>query len=296
MYSRVVGSLPTCPKIAITGNAAATVKNGYLRPPDILVAGDVAQIIRRISERPGGIGGGHSDLRQPNGRTRWWSSRTDSEPRGRACGASAVDLVRAISRGLASVSNPVIVDDSQMFGGLVAANYDLLPASVRVFGSHGGFVGGGLATAVGLAIAHPSLAVMALVGDQGFTNGLQALAAASEHRAPLVILVCNNGASVSLRRQADFDGLRTLNTSVLTNVEYMSYAAVSEGFGLTAVVETWPGDTPGSDVAADRLTSEICRALATRRPCLIEVVVPSRPAFWSGIWRTCGFEERPPSP
>jgi acetolactate synthase-1/2/3 large subunit len=298
MYPRVVGSLPTCDKIAITSNVASTVKNGYLRSSDVLVSGEAGRSLRRIAQELGPFQDPWSNTRQGED----WpplplvaeALRRDEPP----CCESAVELVRAIARGLSTVDHPMIVDDSQMLGGLVSAHYSCLPNSIRVFGSHGGFVGGGLATAVGLATAHRDLGVLALVGDQGFTNGLQALAAASEHRAPLVILVCNNGASVSLRRQADFDGLGASGQSVLGNVERMNYAAIAEGFGLTAIVERWPDETRRSDAvaaASDRLASEIGRALLTRQPYLIEVVTPSCPEFWAGVWRTDGFEDEPGS-
>ena len=93
-----------------------------------------------------------------------------------------------------------------MFGGLIAKHYSLLPRLTRVFGSHGGFVGGGLPIAVGLAAACPDESIICTLGDQGFTNGLQALAVVGEQRVPLLILVCNNGSSVLLRKQAKHDG------------------------------------------------------------------------------------------
>jgi acetolactate synthase-1/2/3 large subunit len=298
MYPRVVGSLPAYNKIAITSNVASTAKNRYLKSSDVVVPGEVGRTLRLMAH---GLAPFHG----------LWSNTEHGEewsPPPRAAAApgqdhpqrceSAVELVRAIARGLSTADHPIIVDDSQMLGGLVAAHYGCLPPLTRVFGSHGGFVGGGLATAVGLATAHRTLEVLALVGDQGFTNGIQALAAASEHRAPLVILVCNNGASVSLRRQAVFDGLGASGQAVLGNVERMSYTAIAEGFGLTAVVERWPDETRRSDAvaaASDRLASEIGRALLTRQPYLIEVVTPSCPEFWAGVWRTEGFEEEPGS-
>lgn len=298
MYPRVVGPLPACDKIAITSNIASTVKNGYLRSSDVMVAGEVGQSLRRMTQELASLHDLSSNIGQGEERPALPQMAGAAGRDESSCCESAAELVRAIARGLSTVDRPLIVDDSQMLGGLVAAHYSCLPSLVKVFGSHGGFVGGGLATAVGLATAHRGLGVLALVGDQGFTNGLQALAAASEHRAPLVILVCNNGASVSLRRQADFDGLGASGQAVLGNVGRMSYAAIAEGFGLTAVVERWPDETRRSDAvaaASDRLASEIGRALLTRQPCLIEVVTPSCPQFWAGVWRTEGFEAEPGS-
>jgi acetolactate synthase I/II/III large subunit len=278
MYPRVVGPPPTCRKLALTSNVAATTKNGYLTVDDVLIPGDVCRAIRAIVDR---LAGSDTPPRRP------WAVPVQRHPR---CHPSAVELVRAVARGLPSVLDPVIVDDSQMFGGLVARNYHVLPENTRVFGSHGGFVGGGLATAVGLALANPELHVLTTVGDQGFTNGVQALAAASEHQVPLVVLVCNNGASVSLRTQADFDGVGVL--APLNNVAPMSYAAIATGFGFSVTRHVWP-DGERSEAIADasrELTVEIKRAITARRPHLIELVTPSSPEFWAGVWRVEGLE------
>src|SRR5262249_20895178 len=127
---------------------------------------------------------------------------------------------------------------------------------------------------------------------QGFTNGVQALAAASEHQVPLVVLVCNNGASVSLRKQADFDGLGD-GGPPLGNVAPMSYAAIATGFGLSAALHVWPEDASRSDAvaaASRELTAEIKRAITARRPHLIELVTPGSPEFWAGVWRVEGLE------
>jgi acetolactate synthase-1/2/3 large subunit len=282
MYPRVVGPLPACRKIALTSNIAATAKNGYLASSDVLVSGDVCRAMRRITEQLA--------CSEANPRRRPWSVLAPTDP---GCHDSAVELVRAVARGLPAVLHPVVVDDSQMFGGLLARNYQYLPDTVKVFGSHGGFVGGGLATAVGLATAHPELHVLSTLGDQGFTNGVQALAAASEHQVPLLILVCNNGSSVSLRKQADFDGLGDGGLPALSNVAQMSYAAIATGFGLSAALHVWPDNTPWSEaigVASRELTAEIKRAITARRPHLIELVTPSSPEFWAGVWRVEGLE------
>ncbi|MGH3449396.1 MAG: thiamine pyrophosphate-dependent enzyme [Haloechinothrix sp.] len=89
-----------------------------------------------------------------------------------------------------------------MLGGLVARLPGYLPPDTRIVGSPGGFVGGGFATAVGAAMSGSPAPVLYLLGDQGCTNGVQALAAAGEIDVPVVALVCNNGSSVSLRKQA----------------------------------------------------------------------------------------------
>lgn len=297
MYPRVVGPLPRCHKLALTSNPAATGKNGYLDSEDVLLAGDVATTMRRIVDdlersRP---------VRAVPDAPRSWA-QSGGAPHAAPIRPpvtyrdSAAELVCAVAHGLDGAPRPVIVDDSQMLGGLVVGNYHHLPAPIRVFGSHGGFVGGGLATAAGLALADPRLYVLVTLGDHGFVNGVQALAAIGEHKAPLVVLVCNNGTSVSLRKQAGFDGLGTAATS-LGNPPQLSYAAVAEGFGLSATLVVWPSDLRRSAevrAASRTLTAELRRAMAARRPHLVELMTPESPSFWAGVWRSEGLEGLPP--
>ncbi len=289
MYPRVVGSLPDCPKIAITGNLRATAKNGYLARGDVVVLGDASVTLGRLAA----------------------AVRADAAPSARRSAAlpddvrvesaagcdSATALVNAIGTALARATRPTIIDDSQMFGGLIANNYDLVPPGVRVFGSHGGFVGGGLATAIGVALADPDGTVLCTVGDQGLTNGVQALAVAGERQVPLLVIVCNNGASVSLNKQARSGGLPFDSArSIIGNNDAMSYPTLAAGFGLSTSVVAWPdcrSGRPRLAEAADRLSTAVAAALERRRPHLLEVITPDDPDFWAGIWNVEGFESAP---
>lgn len=210
MYPRVVGPLPDCRKIAITSNERVTAKNGYLNRDDILLVGNVATNLSRIAARVEAIE--HQPVRV--------NEKLDGAS-AEGC-PSAVALVAAVANGLRDAAQPMIVDDSQMMGGLIANNYELLPKPLRVFGSNSGFVGSGLPFAVGLAASSPGTSVICTLGDQGFTNGLQALAVAGEQQIPLLILVCNNGSSVSLRKQARHEGAEIASDSFLANNDAMN--------------------------------------------------------------------------
>lgn len=282
MYPRVVGPLPLCPKITITSRPEASWKNGYLRAGDIVLEGDPGRILRALADEI------CPDL------------RTDTAPAldrpGHTAGSgspSAKALVQALGDTLAHLERPVLIDDSQMLGGLVSRHFTLLPASVRVLASHGGFVGSGLAMAVGTASS--SGPVLCLLGDQGFTNGAGALAAAGQLGAPLVAVVCNNGSSVSLRTQAEADGLDLgdLRTSLLGNNNRMNYAAIARGYGISARSMHWPGDTSDPDAiatAAQRVLATLTDAQASNRPFLLELITPDDPEFWAGVWNTNGFD------
>lgn len=286
MYPRVVGTLPSCPKVALTSNPPALVKNGYLGGNDVVLTGEVEPLLRALI-----AGLGNNGVRSASAPVSDSVSAPTAPRAGRRSMGSDSGrmLVQALGAGLRPARRLSIVDDSQMFGGLVSLHYDLLPPAARVFGSHGGFVGSGLATAVGAARIDPSVPVACLVGDQGFANGVQALAVADLLEAPLLIVVCNNGSSVSLRKQARSDGL-TLheNYEFMGNSANMSYTAIAAGYGLPIEQVSWL-DGPTKE-ASDRLTRVVANAVATPRAQLIELLTPGDEDFWQDVWIVRGFE------
>lgn len=285
MYPRVVGPLPPCRKIAITSRAEATRKNGYLGPNDYIIEGSPERVLLALAD---GLG--------RTAQIRAQQCRLVNKPAVQPA-ASAERLVSAIGRALSGVQRPHVVDDGQMFGGLVAKHYSYLPPEVRILGSHGGFVGGGLATAVGVAQAVGP--TVCLLGDQGFTNGVGALAAAGDLNVPLAVIVCNNGSAVSLRIQSEADdlSLHRLDSSLLANGTRMGYAEVARGYGLDAQRLLWPDDDAGElavESAATLTVAVLSRALQLAKPFLLELVVPGSIGFWKGIWRVDGNEGRTP--
>ncbi|MBO4139754.1 DUF4915 domain-containing protein [Micromonospora tulbaghiae] len=289
MYPRVIGELPPGPKIALTSKPAGVRKNGYLTGDDLLVDGDVVGSLHELA----------AVLGDRNGAPRWYaeSVREPSPPR-HVVPTAALTVREGLARAVTAVAGeqdrPVtLVDDSQMFGGLLAEVYDLLPAGVRVFGDHGGFVGGGTATATGLAVGEAGVSVICTVGDQGLTNGIQGLVSAVQENAPITFVVCNNGGSVSLRKQSR--GQTLLNSGFhqyLDNAAGMRYAEIAEVLGMQARRVDLTNWLDGEH-AATRLTDfrqALSSAVNHAGPSLIELVLPSDPEFWTGVWITEGFE------
>ncbi|WBB78675.1 thiamine pyrophosphate-binding protein [Micromonospora sp. WMMD882] len=289
MYPRVIGELPAGPKIALTSKPAAVRKNGYLGDDGVLVDGDVVGALHALA----------AALGDRDGAPRWYADlvREPSPPRHRVPEA-ALAVRQGLARALREVADgrdkPVtLVDDSQMFGGLLAEVYDLLPAGVRIFADHGGFVGGGTATANGLAVGEPGTHVVCTVGDQGLTNGIQGLVAAVQENAPVTFVVCNNGGSVSLRKQSR--GQTLLDGGFhhyLDNAAGMRYAETAQVLGLHSRrvdLSNWLD----RDHAAGRVVDfqqALAAALEHAGPSLIELVLPADPEFWTGVWITEGFE------
>jgi len=277
-YRRVVGELPTCPKVAISSAPHLTRKNGYLKEDDLLIGGDVAELLAEIGGSLDRDGSGESWLVAPGHPPPTANSRHG--------------IARAVGDALRAVSSPVLIDDSQMFGGLIAEAYVYLPPGMRVFGSHGGFVGSGIGYAVGHALADPRSPVLCLLGDSAFTNGVQGMIVAAEHRLAITFLVANNGGSVSLRKQASASRfIRMAQAPQLSNPQMLCYPAVAAGLGLRAETIRLDGTRISYDRALPLLRDRLSDSLAEGRPALIEICLPDDPRFWSGIWCVRGLDE-----
>ncbi len=293
LYQRVVGRLPDCPKVAVTSDGDKTRKNDYLRRGDLLLEGDAVAVLARLGERVGAAA---------TARPAWWEGLVEADGTAGHPQLPPVaerlqtGLVRALGRALATVARPVLVDDSQMLGGVVAEWYDELPASTRVVGDHGGFVGAGIAYATGLALADPSAAVVCTLGDQGLVNGLQGLVAAGQERAPAVYVVCNNGGSVSLLKQARAARTRLFDEGrdpFLANAANADYTGTASRLGLAAAAVEFPAGGEPDALAAAAASTEalLASALASRQPTLIELRLPPLGDAWAGVWRTEGYDE-----
>ncbi|AGL16373.1 DUF4915 domain-containing protein [Actinoplanes sp. N902-109] len=286
MYPRVVGALPAIPTIAVTTKSSAVLKNGYLTAEDVLVLGAIAPCLRALADV--------ADPGEP-----WYTEFLGEVPwqpvqvpgKALTIREGLADAIRSVGDDLAQ---PLVwVDDSQMFGGLLAEVYERLPEGMRIFGDHGGFVGGGTATATGLALGEPSVKVVCSLGDQGLTNGLQGLVAAVQEQVPLTFVVCNNGGSVSLRKQSRPQALLDHGVDrYLDNAAGMRYSEVAAALGLRSRRVDLSG-WHEQDRTADRLAAfraALSDAAVHRGPTLIELVLPSDPEFWSGVWITEGLE------
>jgi acetolactate synthase-1/2/3 large subunit len=291
-YRRVVGDLPACAKVAFTSDAAKTRKNGYLGEDDVVVVGAVGEALRILVQRLRARRRSAHDLAGSlleRARAVRAAPRRGEAPVRESIGAELGCHFRAMP-------NPILVDDSQMFGGLLAEVYDAFPDDLRVFGGHGGFVGAGIAYATGLALNEPEASVTCALGDQSLTNGLQALVAAGEQRAPVVYVVCNNGESVSLHKELAEIAGDDRPPWWLRNAPNLEYTTLARAFGIPAATVDWTTcvDEDGIARAAGELRAELERARASGGPTLVEILLPALGEAWDGIWITKGFDERPP--
>jgi acetolactate synthase-1/2/3 large subunit len=294
IYRRVVGDLPPCRKIAITTDPAKVLKNEYLRDDDLLLEGNPTAVLTALTAALTADGEGDATLPWALAELREQSSVNPEQATPEVHEARR-RIVTAIADLLGDWQRPVVVDDSSMFGGLIAEHYDELPAGLRVFGGHAGFVGAGLGYAVGLATGEPSAQVLCVLGDQAFTNSFQALVAAVEEQADFVILVCNNGESVSLKKQAAAS-YGAVPRRYLDNAQRLRYGEVAAALGVHTERVAVPigAHLDTVDGAVAELAAALHRASAVRGPSLVELVLPADPSAWQGIWTVTGFEHQAP--
>lgn len=122
-----------------------------------------------------------------------------------------------------------------------------------------GTLGAGFPTALGVKVAHPDKAVVALTGDGGFLFGGSELATAVQHGINLVTVLFNNAAYGNVLRDQHriYEGRDS--GSALKNPDFQMYA---KSFG----VPSW------HVTDADGLRKALTEALAANAPALIEVM------------------------
>ncbi|KKS90019.1 MAG: Acetolactate synthase large subunit [Microgenomates group bacterium GW2011_GWC1_43_11] len=289
-YERVVGALPKCVKIAITSNPLMTIKNGYLTDSDMLLSGNpvtkMRELLKVIPPKKDSINIFKKYCKSVSGQRQSKSSVF-----------KYTKMRNMISSELAKIftqlRQPILVDDSQMFGGLLSQYYDLFPKKLRVFGDHGAFIGGGMAYAAGLAYSNTEANVFCTIGDQSFTNAFQALAFISQEQVPVVYIICNNGKSVSLMKQIHYQDKSAFdsgNHRFLNNVPKMSYTDIAKSFGIRSHQIVVDPDRVSFSLAQQHLRSAFQSAAKVQCPVVIELILPSNQTAWEGIWAIKGNE------
>jgi acetolactate synthase-1/2/3 large subunit len=137
-------------------------------------------------------------------------------------------------------------------------------------------MGFGAPAALGVKLAHPGRAVVALVGDGGFGQNPAVLATAFELGLGVVWVVMNNCAygTIAGLEQAHFG--TTFGTVFERNGQPYSpdYAAIARAYGVDGVKLT----------AAAELGPALDRALRADRPCVIDVAMQNEPVPTAGHW------------
>ncbi len=142
------------------------------------------------------------------------------------------------------------------------------------FGARGGGIGQALPGAIGVKLACPDRPVVAISGDGSSMYSIQALWTAAHHDLPIVFVILNNGEYRILKHNMDVYRQRfgakpdRAYLHMDLGKPRLGFLDLARGLGLTAERITAPGE----------LTGALSRAIAAKRPHLIEVVIEAKPA------------------
>jgi acetolactate synthase-1/2/3 large subunit len=145
------------------------------------------------------------------------------------------------------------------------------------------FTPGGFATmgfspsaALGVKLAHPDRVVISLVGDGGFGQNPSMLATAAAENLDVVWIVMNNNAfgTIAGLQKAHY-GLTYGTTFPETGDETMpNYADVAKAYGVDGIRIR----------SAEEFRPTLEKAIASRRPTVLDVAMINNPTPTSGHW------------
>ena len=149
------------------------------------------------------------------------------------------DLMRRIDRLLAGRDAVVSTDVGQHQ--MWAAQYIGIDRPNRWLTSGGaGTMGYGLPAAIGAQIAHPDKPVVCVSGDASVLMNIQELATATQHRAPVKLILCNNGHMGMVRQWQEL--IHEGRYSHSYNASIPDFVALAGAFGWGAARVEHPRD------------------------------------------------------
>ncbi len=151
----------------------------------------------------------------------------------------------------------------------------LTPGSILTPGGYA-TMGFGAPAAIGAKLACPERVVVALVGDGGFGQNPAMLATAVEQNVPVIWVVMNNGAYGTIAGLEMAHYGTTFGTVFQRDGKPYSpdFAAIARAFGVDGVkVESAAG-----------FKAALQEAIASGRPCVIEVAMQNEPVPTAGHW------------
>jgi acetolactate synthase I/II/III large subunit len=144
-----------------------------------------------------------------------------------------------------------------------------------------GAMGYGVPAAVAAKIVHPDRIVVCVAGDGDFLMSAQELAAAVQERAPIVVLLVDNGmyGTIRMHQERQFPG-RVVGTDLVNP----DFAALAESYGAYGERIERTADFPGA----------FERALGSARPALLHLRVD--PEAITPTATLSGLRPQPPAP
>ncbi len=192
------------------------------------------------------------------------SARADAVARAKADTIAAISKVQPQMSYLAAIrdvlpEDGIFCDEMTQVGYVSWFGFPFHTPRTLITSGFSGTLGAGFPMALGVKVAQPDRAVVAVTGDGGFLFGGAELATAVQHGINLVTVLFNNSAYGNVLRDQHrlFEGRDS--GSALRNPDFQIYA---RSFG----VPSWRVTDP------DGLRSALREALATNSPALIEVI------------------------
>ena len=131
-----------------------------------------------------------------------------------------------------------------------------------------GTMGYGLPAAIGAQVAHPNALVVCVSGDASILMNIQELSTATQHNAPVKVVLCNNGYMGMVRQWQQLNHGNRLSHS--WNAALPDFVMLARAFGWTARRIDHPAD----------LDSGIQECLSSKGPFFLDVhVTPSENCF-----------------
>jgi benzoylformate decarboxylase len=242
---------------------------GWQVTPAVGMAADAGAALSDLADAVAALGGLDPDRREER-RARLANLRRAMEER--LCAerearwrAEPLSLARVAAEvGRVAPPGAVIVDEAVRSSGVVLRHLGR-PSGAAWYHTSGGALGWGVPAAIGMRLAAPARAVVALVGDGAFHFSAQALWTAARHAAAVTAVVLDNGGYLAVRRAIE----RHVRTEIAGTdypgvaITALDHCAVARGYGAGATRVAHP----------DQLGPALEAAIASDRPEVIVVPV-----------------------
>lgn len=223
------------------------------------LVGDVRTVVNALSDRTALNDGGRVSHAEARIAAAWTAFEADRAP----VYASQARPIRP-ERVMAAIQHVMprhctVVADASYSSMWVVGQLRSFDAGQRFITPRGlAGLGWGLPLAIGAHFAAPNRPTVAVVGDGGFAHSWAELETLVRCRVPLVLVVLNNGV---LGYQKDAETVKFGRSTSACSFAPVDHAAIAVACGCDAVQVDDP----------QKLEPALARALASGRPCLIEV-------------------------